>query len=98
MSEVLDREHGHGIAELIVEGEHEQLAGPLSQGEAGAAEAGGRLAVGHYDGRRWRQGGARNGLGGDGSRGAGGIPGAFSITVGAKHPYFAAALVLWGGS
>jgi hypothetical protein len=30
--------------------------------------------------------------------GAGGIPGAFSITVGAKHPYLAAALVLWGGS
>ena len=30
--------------------------------------------------------------------GAGGIPGAFSITVGAKHPYLASALVLWGGS
>jgi len=31
--------------------------------------------------------------------GNGGIPGAFSITVGAKHPYLASsALVLWGGS
>jgi Bacterial Ig-like domain len=30
--------------------------------------------------------------------GAGGVPRAFSITVGAKHPYSAAALVLWGGS
>ena len=30
--------------------------------------------------------------------GAGGIPGLFSITVGAKHPYLAAPLVLWGGS
>ncbi len=30
--------------------------------------------------------------------GAGGAPGAFSITVGAKHPYLASALVLWGGS
>ena len=30
--------------------------------------------------------------------GVGGIPGVFSITVGAKHPYLAAALVLWGGN
>jgi hypothetical protein len=30
--------------------------------------------------------------------GAGGIPGVYSITVGAKNPYSAAPLVLWGGS
>ncbi len=28
----------------------------------------------------------------------GGVPGAFSITVGTKHPYSASALVVWGGS